>query len=127
MSDLSKLHAGLLFCLHQHSQLRISQLHLLLTVALKPGQTQTELAVACDLTLSAVSRAMDVLGSSGRRDKISSARMGWVETRRNPDDDRILQVYLTKKGQEFVSLLEAMIYGSSILPRSEQVESAVQA
>ena len=127
MSDLSKLHAGLLFCLHQHPQLRISQLHMLLTIALKPGQTQTELAVACDLTLSAVSRAMDVLGSSGRRDKISSARMGWVETRRNQDDDRILQVYLTKKGHEFVSLLEAMVYGSSILPRSEQVESAVQA
>ena len=126
MSDLSKLHSGLLFCLHQHSQLRISQLHLLLTVALKPGQTQTELATACDLTLSAVSRAMDVLGTTGRRDKISSARMGWVETRRNADDDRILQVYLTKKGHEFVSLLEAVVYGGSVLPRAEQVEGALQ-
>lgn len=127
MSELSKLHAGLRFCLHQHSQLRISQLDLILTVAIKPGQTQTELAESCDLTLSAVSRAMDVLGTAGRRDKISSARMGWVETRRNPLDDRILQVYLTKKGNDFVSLLESICYGSSLLPGSQPLEGAVPA
>ena len=114
MSNLNQLHAALRFCRREHSQLRISQLELLLSAAVRPGQTQTELAADCNLTLSAVSRAVDVLGTSGRRDAKSSARMAWIETKRNPDDDRHLQVYLTQSGREFVSLIEAIIYGSPI-------------
>ena len=41
-------------------QIRASQIDMLLTIALKPGISQTELAVECDLTLSAVSRAVDL-------------------------------------------------------------------
>lgn len=81
---------------------------------MKPGMTQTELANQLDITLSAVSRAVDVLGKSGRKDKRSAAKFDWIESRRNPDDDRILQVYLTQKGLDFVSTLELLIYGSSI-------------
>ena len=114
MSNLSQLHAAMRFCRREHSQLRVSQLELLLSAAVKPGQTQTELATDCGLTLSAVSRAVDVLGSSGRRDNKSSARMSWIETKRNPDDDRHLQVHLTQSGREFVSLLEVIIYGSPV-------------
>jgi len=124
MSDLSMLHAAMRYCRTIHAQLRASQLELLLAVYLKPGQTQSELAAECDMTLSAVSRAMDVLGTTGRRDNLSKARMGWVETRRNPSDDRILQVYLTKKGTDFVSLLETIAYGSPLLQRTQPLESA---
>ena len=102
------------FCRRERVQLRASQLEFLLSVALKPGQTQTELATDCGVTLSAISRAMDVLGSSGRRDSRSAARMGWVETRKDPDDDRVQLVHLTQSGREFVSLLETICYGSPI-------------
>jgi DNA-binding MarR family transcriptional regulator len=82
-------------------------------VKIKPGMTQTELGIECNLTLAAISRAVDVLGTRGRRDGLSST-LGLIETKRNPDDDRILQVYLTPKGEQFVSLLEAMNNGSQV-------------
>ena len=103
--QLSALQGACEFLLMQHSQLRVSQLALVLKVAQKEGQTQTELADQCGLTLSAISRALDVLGSSGRKDKISTARMGWLEARENKDDDRIKQVHLTQKGRVFVDFL----------------------
>jgi DNA-binding MarR family transcriptional regulator len=93
--------------------IRASQIELLLSVSLKPGSTQTELANECGVTLAAISRAVDVLGSGGRRDGVSG-KLGLIEARRNPDDDRTLHVYLTTKGEQFVTLLEAMTYGSSI-------------
>ena len=114
MQQLLALNAAMRFCRRSHPQLRASQIELLLTVALKPGMTQTELANKLDLTLSAVSRAVDVLGKTGRRDGRSSAKFDWIESRRNPDDDRILQVYLTIKGADFVSTLEHLIYGRSL-------------
>ena len=126
MSDLSMMHAAMRFARSQHPQLRISQLELLLAVRLKPGQTQTELAAECDLTLSAVSRAIDVLGEKGRKDKLSKAVMGWVETRRSTSDERILQVYLTKKGQNFVTMLEAICYGSPLLQSTPKMASSAQ-
>ena len=114
MQKVQNLHAAMRLCRRTHPQLRASQIELLLQVYLKPGMTQSELAEKVDLTLSAVSRAIDVLGKSGRRDGRSSAQMDWIETRRNPDDDRILQVFITPKGRDFVSTLEHLIYGSSI-------------
>jgi DNA-binding MarR family transcriptional regulator len=114
ISNVSHLHTAMRFCRLRHSQIRASQLELLLAVQLKPGQTQSELAIACDMSLSAVSKAVDVMGTSGRKDKLSGARLGWLEIKRNPDDDRVALVYLTKAGTEFVSLLEAITYGSSI-------------
>ncbi len=114
MSNLSKLHAAMRFCRREHAQLRASQLELLLAIALKPGQTQSELATDCSLTLSAVSRAVDVLGSKGRSDQISNATMHWIETRDNPHDERIKQVYLTKKGTDFLHLLEMISYGGTV-------------
>lgn len=114
MEALRNLHAAMRFCRRTHPQLRASQIELLLQVYLKPGMTQSELASEVDLTLSAVSRAVDVLGKSGRRDGRSKAQMEWIETRRNPDDDRILQVFITQKGRDFVSTLEHLIYGRSV-------------
>jgi DNA-binding MarR family transcriptional regulator len=89
------------YCRQANPFLRASQLDLLLTIALKEGQTLTELGEDCDLSISAVSRALDVLGKAGRRDGKSSS-YGWVEGRRNPDDDRILQLYLTPKGRHLI-------------------------
>jgi DNA-binding MarR family transcriptional regulator len=114
MQQIRNLHAAMRLCRRTHPQLRASQIELLLQVYLKPGMTQSELAEKVDLTLSAVSRAIDVLGKSGRRDGKSNAQMDWVEARRNPDDDRILQVFITQKGRDFVSTLEHLIYGNSI-------------
>ena len=114
MQQVKNLHAAMRLCRRTHPQLRASQIELLLQVYLKPGMTQSELAEKVDLTLSAVSRAIDVLGKSGRRDGKSNAQMDWVEARRNPDDDRILQVFITQKGRDFVSTLEHLIYGNSI-------------
>lgn len=114
MKPATNLQAALRFCRRQHPQLRVSQLELLLAIQARPGCTQTELATECDLTLSAVSRAVDVLGHKGRRDSFSQVCLGWIETKRNPDDERILQVYLTPKGNDFVSTFEALIHGSPI-------------
>lgn len=100
-------------CRRVSPQIRASQLDLLLSIALQPGRTQTELAIECDLTLAAVSRAVDVLGSTGRRDGLSG-RLGLVEAKRNKADDRILQVFLTPAGEQFVSLIETLTYGGSI-------------
>jgi DNA-binding MarR family transcriptional regulator len=114
MSSSDHLLTALRFCRRQHSQIRASQLELLIAVYLKPGRTQSELAIACDMSLSAVSKAVDVLGTSGRKDKLSNARLGWLEIKRNPDDDRMALVHLTKAGEDFVKLFEAILYGSSI-------------
>ena len=114
MSNLPKLHAAMRFCRREHAQLRASQLELLLTIQLKPGQTQSELATDCSLTPSAVSRAVDVMGSKGRSDNKGQVAMQWVETHDNPHDERIKQVYLTQKGSEFLHLLEMITYGSTV-------------
>lgn len=114
MRNIRDLLAALRLARSLHPQLRASQLELLLLVYLKPGMSQSELAMEADLTLSAVSRAVDVLGTTGRRDKKSGAKLDWIETRRNPDDDRILQVFITPKGRNFVQTLEHLTYGSPI-------------
>lgn len=114
MRSIRDLLAALRLARSIHPQLRVSQLELLLLVYSKPGMTQSELAMETDLTLSAVSRAVDVLGTSGRRDNKSGARLNWIETRRNPDDDRVLQVFITPKGRDFVLTLEHLTYGSPI-------------
>lgn len=99
------------YCRQSNPWLRSSQLDLLLTIALKEGQTMTELATDCDLSISAVSRALDVMGSSGRRDGKSTA-YGWIEARPNPDDDRVLQLHLTTKGRHFLDTYLSLATGS---------------
>lgn len=96
-----------------NASIRASQIEIILTVKLRPGLTQTELAIETNLTLAAISRAIDVLGGGGRRDGLSS-KYGLIETRRNASDERILQVFLTPKGEQFVSIIEALTNGSSI-------------
>jgi DNA-binding MarR family transcriptional regulator len=110
---ITTLRDAMRLCKSASATLRVTQVELLLTVSLKPGLTQTELATECGVTLAAISRSVDVLGAGGRRDGVSG-KLGLIEARRNANDDRILQVFLTPKGEQFVSLLEAMTYGSSL-------------
>lgn len=118
---LRSLRLAFKLCRQLGAQIRVSQIDLLLTIAAKPGSTQTQLARECDLTLAAISRAVDVLGKTGRRDGGSTSKLGFIETRRDPNDDRHLLVYLTPAGEQFVSLLMEMAYGSSVESRSEEV------
>lgn len=113
IQQLTRLRDGIRLARQAGPQIRASQLDLILSIALRPGQTQTELAAECGLTLAAISRAVDVLGKAGRKDGVSG-KLGLIEARRNKDDDRILQVYLTPAGEQFVSLMEALVYGGSL-------------
>ena len=92
-------------------QLRASQIDLVLAVAVNPGRSQTELARDCALTPAAVSRQVDVLGVTGRKDDIGG-KAGLLCIKRDPLDDRIWRVYLTPEGEQFASLLETILNDS---------------
>jgi DNA-binding MarR family transcriptional regulator len=93
-----------------HPQLRVAQVEFLLTVAMKPDCSQTELAVECGYTLAAVSRLVDTLGTTGRRDGKGGA-LGLIQARENPKDDRLMLISLTQKGKNLVDLIEELTYG----------------
>jgi DNA-binding MarR family transcriptional regulator len=108
MSDLSGLMALSRLCCALHSQMRLSQLTILLAIAEQPGRSQTEIAAEAGLSVAAISRAVDVLGSTGRRDGKGPA-LGLIEAVINPDDDRHLLLHLTPRGRTFLrSLLDAV-------------------
>ena len=111
MSTLESFRAGLRLMRTINPQIRASQIEMLITVQLSPGISQTDLAVECDLTLSAVSRAVDVFSTSGRRDGRSSA-LGLLEARKVPDNERLLALYLTPKGQQILKLLSEINHGN---------------
>ena len=94
-----------------HPQMRFSQWAFLLAVRIKPGSTLTELARELDCTLAAVSRAVDVFGKKGKRDR--DLALGFVETRRDPSDDRIQTVHLTKRGDQFLNMIQEALDGDS--------------
>ena len=120
---LNKLLHSFKLCRQLGAQVRISQAELILTVAAKPGLTQTQLSRECNLTLAAVSRAVDVLGKTGRRGGGSTGKLGFIEARKDPNDDRHLLVYLTPAGEQFVSLLMEITYGSHMEGREKDLES----
>jgi DNA-binding MarR family transcriptional regulator len=68
--------------------------------------------MACDLTLAAISRAVDALGTSGRRDGKGS-KLGLLKTERDPTDDRFVLVFLTDKGKKMLQTLADITYGES--------------
>ena len=109
MKNTSRLMGVARLCLAAHPQLRMSQLLLLLAVAEKPGRTQSELAAEVGLTLSAVSRAVDVQGTTGRRDKQGPPGMGWIQVVVDPSDDRNLLVHLLPKGRDLLRALEEQL------------------
>lgn len=93
-------------------QFRWSQYRFLLTVADNPGLTQSQIAKKLDLTLAAVSRAVDVFGPKGRKDRGQIGR-GYVAVTRDPDDDRNLLLSITPAGVDFLEQIEAHLWGES--------------
>ena len=93
-------------------QFRWSQYRFLLTVADNPGLTQSQIAKKLDLTLAAVSRAVDVFGPKGRKDRGHTGR-GYVAVTRDPDDDRNLLLSITPAGVDFLEQIEAHLWGES--------------
>jgi DNA-binding MarR family transcriptional regulator len=109
MNNTQRLIGVARLCIGVHPQMRLTQLLTLLAVAEKPGRTQTEIAQEVGLTLAAVSRAVDVLGTSGRRDKRGAPGLGWINAVADPSDDRNMLVFLLPKGRALVRELEAQL------------------
>ena len=85
-------------------QMRLTQLRLLLMLAKHQPISQTELADRSGLTLAAVSRAVDVFGTTGRRDGQGGA-LGLLQVLLDPSDDRLKLVSLTAKGRALLKHL----------------------
>ena len=94
-----------------HPQFRWSQYRFLLVVAETPGLSQSEVAKRLDVTLAAVSRAVDVFGPKGRRDRSGEGR-GYVSTMRDPEDDRNLLLSITPAGLSFLEQLHEYLWPS---------------
>ena len=88
-----------------HPQFRWSQWRFLVIVAENPGLTQSEVAKRLDVTLAAVSRAVDTLGPKGRKDRGNVGRK-FVRTERDPDDERNLMLFITPSGLSFLEQIE---------------------
>ena len=84
----------------------VTQALVLLEIALHPGEKLTHLTeyVPGDLTHTAVSRAVDVMGShQGRNTR--RVPSGLVERRDILDDRRAVGLWLTKKGEKLMEKL----------------------
>ena len=113
MDSLQALRGGLRLFRAVSPQIRASQIDMLLTIAMQPGISQSELAVECDVTLSAVSRAVDVFSSAGRRDGKGQA-LGLVTAERAEGDDRTIVLRLTSKGAQLIDLYQQVTNGGSL-------------
>ena len=112
MRNLESLVKAMQLLKQVHPQLRVAQVEFLLTVALSPSRSQSELAVECGYTLAAVSRLVDTMGETGRRDGKGRA-LGLIQARPDSKDDRLLLVTLTSKGKNLIKLLEELTGGST--------------
>lgn len=92
-------------------QIRCSQLAFLLQVAAKPGMTQTEICQELGVSTGAISRNVDVFGT-GKNKSVRHKSYGLVEVRRDANDERLLMLYLTSKGQIFLDLISELTYGN---------------
>ena len=92
-------------------QIRVSQLAFLRAIAIKSGSTQTELCQELGVTMSAISRNVDVFGS-GKSKSERHKSFGLIEAKRDIDDDRLILIYLTDKGRIFLDLILETTYGN---------------
>ena len=113
MDNKQALRGGLRLFRAVSPQIRASQIDMLLTVSMQPGISQTELAIECDVTLSAVSRAVDVFSSAGRRDGKGQA-LGLITAERMHGDGRTIVLNLTPKGVQLIDLYQQVTSGSSL-------------
>ena len=111
--DFKHQHALLKFAklaTKEHPKLRVNQLVFLIQVAISPGRTHTELAELLGVTLSSVSRNVDVFGTGpAKSDRHKS--LGLVEGVRDKEDERLIVIHLTRKGEHFLDELETQVFG----------------
>lgn len=112
MKSLESLKYGLRVFRTVSPQIRASQIDMLLSIAMQPGISQTELAIECDVTLSAISRAVDVFSLAGRRDGKGQA-LGLVTAERAAGDDRTILLRLSSKGSHLIDLYHQLIFGQT--------------
>ena len=93
-------------------QFRWSQYRFLLTVAAHPGLTHAEVAKRLDVTPAAVTRAVDVFGSKGRKGRANGG-VGFIAEHHDPDDDRNKFLSITPKGVGFLEQIEDHLYGKT--------------
>ena len=105
MNSLESMRGGLRLFRAISPQIRASQIDMLLTIAMQPGISQTELSHQCDMSLPAVSRMVDVMSTAGRRDGKGQA-LGLVTATRAEGDDRTIVLKLTPKGTQLITLYQ---------------------
>ena len=92
-------------------QMRVSQLAFLKAIALNPGSTQTELCQELGVTMSAISRNVDVFGT-GKTKSERHKSYGLIQAKRDVDDERLILLSLTDKGRIFLELLLETSHGN---------------
>ena len=101
----------------RHSRLSFTQMRVLLTLCTvgEVGITMTRLAGLIGVSVSAVSRQVDVLGNAGRIDEVTGKRYaykscGFVRRFECPDDYKAVRVALSEQGQAYMDSIEEMIW-----------------
>ena len=86
-----------------HPQIRTSQIRFLVVIAQysPAGITQTEAAKQLGLTLAAISRAVDVFGPDGRKDR-GTPGLNYIKVSTDPDDDRPKILTITEAGMNYL-------------------------
>ena len=83
----------------------LNQLLCLLIVKRHQPLNQTELSERTGITISAISRFVDVMSEEGRRDGKGGA-LGLVRTIKHPGNGREKLVVLTEKGEKVLHLVD---------------------
>ena len=88
--------------LSQYPGLTVRQLIFLQTVDAKPGLSQKEICQELNVTPAAMSRNVDVWGSGPIKTERHKS-YGLVKAVRDIEDDRLILIYLTAKGRQFLA------------------------
>jgi len=96
------LQAALITALSKYPDINVRQLLFLLIIDAKPGMSQTELCQEMGVTMSAISRSIDVWGSGPMKTERHKS-YGLVKAVRDMEDDRLILIYLTAKGRQFLA------------------------
>ena len=99
------------FVTAQFPQFRLSQMIFLQAIESRPGISHSELAADLGVTVSALSRNVDVFGSQ-KGNQARQHNHGLVEVRKEASDDRIKSIYLTDKGRNFLKTFREILHGN---------------
>ena len=94
-------------------------------IAAHDGCRQEDLAKACNLSASSVSRCVTWLGPSHRLEHRSGLRL--VRRERDPDNYKAWRLFLTPKGEIFKGLLEELATAPDATPVFETYSTKLRA